>query len=218
MHEYRLEADENATSTQEEGWVKVLLSRRPVRKLSMTEYVMAVITHKTDVDNSNRPGKINVACRLIVVAMDDGSSVAVAMDKGHGVDKGLSVNEYLVRPEDEEDDEKGKSGFNESRKIGHKKVQQQKPVSNAKSNRQEKYKKEMPLAAKRLKIQKRKRQKKMKQRRACKQFGTNQQFLLLIYTTTRNSDFVRPILVLTCYPFCFDIVEEIGTWDKWDPV
>ncbi|GJT52610.1 hypothetical protein Tco_0978767 [Tanacetum coccineum] len=38
---------------------------------------------------------------LIVVAMDDGSSVAVAMDEGHGVDKGLSVNEYLVRPEDE---------------------------------------------------------------------------------------------------------------------
>ncbi|GKC16736.1 NAC domain-containing protein 7-like protein [Tanacetum coccineum] len=43
MHEYRLKADKNATSKQ-----KVLLSKRPVRKLSMTEYVMAVITHKSE--------------------------------------------------------------------------------------------------------------------------------------------------------------------------
>nr|GEX34815.1 NAC domain-containing protein 7-like [Tanacetum cinerariifolium] len=60
MHEYRLEPDENATSTQEKRWVvkfcykrqkdalqMVLLSRRPVRKLPVTEYVMSVITHKS---------------------------------------------------------------------------------------------------------------------------------------------------------------------------
>ncbi|GKB75006.1 hypothetical protein Tco_0936418 [Tanacetum coccineum] len=124
--------------------------------------------------------------------MDDGSLVVVAMDEGHRVDKGLSVNEYLVRPEDEgkalldqnhhtsslsplnthqpnirKKMKKGKSGFNESRKRGHKKVQQQKPLGGL-SNRQEEYKKAMPLAAKRLKIQKRKHPKKMKQRRAWK--------------------------------------------------
>nr|GEW41049.1 hypothetical protein [Tanacetum cinerariifolium] len=46
----------------------------------------------------NDPLECNKRDRLIVVAMDDGSSVAVTMDEGHGVDEGLTVNEYLVRP------------------------------------------------------------------------------------------------------------------------
>nr|GEW41050.1 retrovirus-related Pol polyprotein from transposon TNT 1-94 [Tanacetum cinerariifolium] len=66
----------------------------------------------------------------ITILCDCMSAIAIALQRTRFI-IAASGGGYKGQ-EGKEDDEKGKGGFNESRKRGHKKVEQQKPVSNAK--------------------------------------------------------------------------------------